>query len=217
MRGVTWADEMVWEANLHPFRFAGAQVVLAHNGHLREFARMRFDLVEPGYGRKSRGISPAPPTPSGSTPLILSQLEDPFARPDVDELAAATTAALGVIREVRGEHGIDTSSPVNLFLSTGESLVATRFSFDYGWYPDGDEMLETDLPYVSLWFTIGGEYTLINGASQMTSSEPPRSLLIASEPLTLDVSGWLEVPEYSMITATQTADGLDFATVDVDV
>ena len=32
--------------NLHPFHFAGARVVLAHNGHLRQFARMRYALVE---------------------------------------------------------------------------------------------------------------------------------------------------------------------------
>ena len=44
-----------------------------------------------------------------------------------------------------------------------------------------------------------------------------RSLLIASEPLTVDISTWLEVPEYSMITAQVTADGLEFETLDLDV
>ena len=47
---------------------------------------------------------------------------------------------------------------MNLFLVTGRSLVATRFSFDYGWYPDDDALLETDLPYCSLWYTVGGAY-----------------------------------------------------------
>ena len=41
----------------------------------------------------------------------------------------------------------------------------------------------------------------------MVGDGPVRSLLIASEPLTVDVSTWLEVPEYSMITAQRTADG----------
>src|SRR3954451_19539587 len=46
VRGVTYSGrEAVAETNLHPFRFAGARVSLAHNGHLREFARMRYDLV----------------------------------------------------------------------------------------------------------------------------------------------------------------------------
>src|SRR5919202_1096181 len=46
VRGVTDSEhEMVAETALHPFRFYGARVALAHNGHLRDFARMRFDLV----------------------------------------------------------------------------------------------------------------------------------------------------------------------------
>ena len=38
------------------------------------------------------------------------------------------------------------------------AVVATRFSFDYGWYPPDDEFLEVDLPFVSLWYAIGGAY-----------------------------------------------------------
>ena len=64
---------------------------------------------------------------------------------------------------MRAREGIDVSSPVNLFVTTGESLVATRFSFDYGWYPPEDTMLETDLPYVSLWYTAGGRYVEHDG------------------------------------------------------
>jgi glutamine amidotransferase len=52
----------------------------------------------------------------------------------------------------------------------------------------------------------------------MSASDPARSLLIASEPLTVDTTTWLEVPEYSMITATRTSDGsLEFEALDLDV
>ena len=110
----------------------------------------------------------------------------PTALPETRELADATAEALRILRTVRAEHGIDTSSPVNLCFSTGRSVVATRFSFDYGWYPPADEMLETDLPFVSLWYAIGGEYTERDGDWQMTAGDPPRSVIIASEPLTTD-------------------------------
>ena len=218
VRGVTYSEkEMVAETNLHPFRFDNAQVILAHNGHLREFARMRYDLVGPVRPDLTHNIH-------GTTDsewiyaLILSQLDDPYGRPDARELADATVSALRIIREVRGRHGIDTSSPVNLCLSTGDTLIATRFSFDYGWYPAEDSLLETDLPYVSLWYTLGGEYLPRNGRSAMTASDTPRSLLIASEPLTIDTATWLEVPEYSMLTASVRPDGgLDFDTRDLDV
>ena len=51
----------------------------------------------------------------------------------------------------------------------------------------------------------------------MTAGDPSRSLIIASEPLTTDHSNWLEAPEYSMLTAELTAEGLRFETRDVDV
>src|SRR4051795_4805885 len=217
VRGVTYSErEMVSETNLHPFRFHDAAVVLAHNGHLREFGRMRYDLVEHIRPDLVRNIS-------GTTDsewiyaLVLSQLDDPYGVPETRELADATANALRILRRVRAAHGIDTSSPVNLCVSTGRALVATRFSFDYGWYPREDEMLETDLPFVSLWYAIGGEYTVRDDAWRMSAGEPPRSVIIASEPLTTDSSTWLEVPEYSMLTAELVPGGLEFETRDLDV
>ena len=217
VRGITYGDrEMISEANLHPFRFRGASVALAHNGHLREFARMRYELVRHVRPELAQAIEGTTDSESIYA-LVLSQLDDPYGVPEPRELADAAVSALRVLREIRADHGIDTSSPVNLCLTTGHALVATRFSFDYGWYPDEDVLLETDLPYVSLWYTVGGEYAVRDGESAMTASDTPRSLLVASEPLTVDTSTWLEVPEYSMITAALTAGGLDFETLDLDV
>ena len=112
--------------------------------------------------------------------LVLSQLDDPYGLPEARELADATAKALRILRSVRAAHGIETSSPVNLCVSTGRAVVATRISFDYGWYPPDDDMLETDLPFVSLWYAIGGEYTEREGYWQMTAAEAPRSVIIAS-------------------------------------
>ena len=217
VRGVTYSEhETVADTNLHPFRFHGARVALAHNGHLREFARMRYDLVPhitPELAQRIEGTTDS----EWIYALVLSQLDDPFGLPGTRELADATASALRLLREIRVRHGIDTSSPANLFLTTGQALVATRFSFDYGWYPDEDALLETDLPYVSLWYTLGGGYVPSDGTWAMAPSDVPRSLLIASEPLTVDTSTWLEVPEYSMLTAELTPTGLDFETRDLDV
>ena len=216
VRGVTHSpDEVVTEANLHPFRFRDTGVALAHNGHLRQFARMRHDLlphVRPEFAQRIEGTTDS----EWIYALLLSQLDDPYGLPDVDELADATATVLRLVREVRARHGIDTSSPVNLCITTGEALVATRFSFDYGWYPHQDSLLETDLPYVSLWYTVGGEYAGGADGASMTASDDPRSLLIASEPLTLDTSTWLEVPEYSMITAARSNGGIELETRDLD-
>ena len=217
VRGVTYSDEaVVADTNLHPFHFAGARVVLAHNGHLRQFPRMRYALVEhvrPELAQRIEGTTDS----EWIYALVLSQLDDPFGLPETGELADATADALRILRKVRVAHCIDTSSPVNLCVSTGRAVVATRFSFDYGWYPPEDEMLETDLPFVSLWYALGGEYVERDGDWQMTAGDPPRSVIIASEPLTTDQSSWLEVPEYSMLTAELTPAGLEFETRDLDV
>jgi glutamine amidotransferase len=202
VRGVMDAEEgVVSEQNLHPFRFPGAAVTLAHNGHLRDFSTMRFELaghVRPELLRSILGTTDS----EWLYALVLSQLPDPFGTPDVDELVEAIVKTLSIVREVRGRLGIDTSSPVNLFVSTGRCLVATRFSFDYGWYPDEDPLLEVDLPFVSLWYTLGGRYAEHDGGWEMVREEQTESLLIGSEPLTRDVSTWLEVPEYSALSAT---------------
>jgi glutamine amidotransferase len=217
VRGTTFSgDAVVAETNLHPFHFAGTRVVLAHNGHLRQFARMRFALLEhvlPELAQRIEGTTDS----EWIYALVLSQLDDPYGMPGTRELADATARALRILRSVRAAHGIDTSSPVNLCVSSGRSIVATRLSFDYGWYPPEDEMLETDLPFVSLWYAIGGEYGELDGDWRMTAGDPPRSLIIASEPLTCDSSSWFEVPEYSMLTAELTPHGVEFETRDLDV
>lgn len=216
VRGVTYSDAaVVADTNLHPFQFPGTQVVLAHNGHLRQFAAMRYalvDHVQPDIARCIEGTTDS----EWIYALILSQLDDPAGAPSARELADATAAALRILRRVRQDAGIDTSSPVNLCVSTSHSVVATRFSFDYGWYPPEDEMLETDLPFVSLWYATGGEFAQHDDGWDMTAADPTRSVLIASEPLTVDHATWLEVPEYSMLTADLTPDGVEFQTRDLD-
>ena len=81
VRGVTYSgDAVVADTNLHPFHFPGTSLALAHNGHLRDFASMRFDLVDLVRPELARHIS-------GTTDsewiyaLILSQLEDPYGVP----------------------------------------------------------------------------------------------------------------------------------------
>ena len=114
VRGVTYSGEaVVADTNLHPFHFVGTRVVLAHNGHLRQFARMRYSLldhVRPELAQQIEGTTDS----EWIYALVLSQLDDPYGLPETRELADATAKALRILRTVRAAHGIDTSSPVNL-------------------------------------------------------------------------------------------------------
>jgi glutamine amidotransferase len=213
VRGVDYStEEAISEQNLHPFRYPGVRVTLAHNGHLREFGRMRHSLlghVKYEFARHIEGTTDS----EWIYALLLSQLDDPYGVPEPEELIAAMTRTLSVLRSVRAAHDICTSSPVNLFISTGRCLIASRFSFDYGWYPDDDPLVETDLPYVSLWYTVGEAYVERDGEWMMSASGGgAQSLIVASEPLTSDVSTWLEAPEYSVLCATLDGDNLRLET-----
>ena len=81
VRGVTYSGEsVVADTNLHPFRFQGARVVLAHNGHLRQFPRMRYALLEhvrPELAQRIEGTTDS----EWIYALILSQLADPYGLP----------------------------------------------------------------------------------------------------------------------------------------
>lgn len=217
VRGVLLGgDHIVADTNLHPFHFRGTNVTLAHNGHLRQFSKMRYDLlryVKPEFARSIAGTTDS----EWLYAVVLSQLEDPYGTPEPDELVDVLTKTLAIVREIRARNGIDTSSPVNMFLSTGHCIVATRFSFDYGWYPDDDPMLEIDLPFVSLWYTVGAGYAENSRGEWEMAAGPPTSFLIGSEPLTRDISTWLEVPEYSLLSASLDNGTVQISSHDIDV
>jgi glutamine amidotransferase len=195
VRGVVYdPSERVGPQNLHPFRFPGARVALAQNGDLYGFSSMRFDLLPhllPGLADRIEGTTDT----EWVYALVLSQLADPFGHAGADELADAVTRALDILREVRAQRRIEIQSPVNLVVTDGESMVATRFAFDYGWYPDDGSFFagEREFDFTTLW---------------TKQSADGRSITIASEPLTHDKTDWLEVPEYALLTFSAHEDGI---------
>ena len=208
VRGVVYdPGERVGTQQVHPFLFDGAAFALAMNGDLFEFARMRYDLLEHIPGALSSRIE-------GTTDsewfyaLALAQLEDPFAPCTAPEMAAAARRALGVVRDMRERRGIDTQSPINLVLSDGSSLVATRFVFDYGWYPRDDSFFasEREYDYTTLYYAIGPSDRTSEHCARAGHDRRAGSLLLASEPLD-DDREWARAPEYSMLIAAPAEHG----------
>ncbi|HEX6266751.1 MAG TPA: class II glutamine amidotransferase [Burkholderiales bacterium] len=204
VRGVPYDTRVEIAAqNVHPFQFPGVPLVLAHNGELARFADMKPVLarhVKPELARHIRGTTDS----EWIYALVVSQLENPGARPSAGELHDAVAGALEAIAKARAELGIRIASPVNLFLSDGTQLAAVRYCFDFGCYPqDPAEFVAGHFSYYSLWYTAGRGYGLHDGEWKMTGgSDNATSVLVASEPLTRDTNAWVEVPEYSMLHAT---------------
>jgi glutamine amidotransferase len=204
VRGVTYdAGQSVGPQNLHPFRFGEARVVLAQNGALHRFAEMRYDLLEfirPELAHSIEGTTDA----EWIYAAVLSRLDDPFGAVRSRELADATEATVTTIGELRERHGIHTHSPVNLVLGDGNTLIAVRFCFDYGWYRADQSFfdVEREFDFTSLWFALGKSFAPAQDGWDIRFDQGTGAAFIASEPLGRDTTGWLEVPEYSMAVLT---------------
>ena len=220
VRGVHYStDAVISTQNTHPFRFPGARIALAHNGDLYRLGQMKADLVRrmrPEIAAQIAGTTDS----EIAYALLLSQLENPYGRIERDEFKEAVPRMLEIIRDVRAAHGISISSALNLFISDGETAGGIRYCFDYGRYRDEDpsKVDEANLTFLSLWYTCGRSFGFHEGEWQMIGDgDSADSIIIASEPLTVDATSWLEAPEYSMLLA-DTRDGrpmIDIVYLDV--
>ncbi len=198
IRGVPLTSTVqVNDQNVHPFRFDGVPLAMAHNGDLAGFRDMRFDLVPHVRPEFARAIS-------GSTDsewiyaLVASALPDPGAVNAPEAILAAIRSALATIRTVRERHGIDRSSSANLIFCDGTNLVAVRYTFDFGRF--AASQMQGSAEFLSMWYTFGADYGLHDGEWKLTGGAGQAdSILVASEPLTRDFATWIEVPEYSAL------------------
>ena len=128
-------------------------------------------------------------------------VDDPADHQDPLDIVDATSRTLAVLRKIRDRVGINTSSSANLFVCDGHNLVATRFTFDFGCY--SDSFSEPELTYLSLWFTFGRDYGFHDGEWKMVGGAGHSdSVIVSSEPLTCEISTWLEIPEYNSLYVT---------------
>jgi glutamine amidotransferase len=216
VRGVHYSHRShVSKDNIHPFIFPGFRTALAHNGDLAEFQRMKYDLlkhIKPEIARLIAGNTDS----EWVYALLMSQVKDPTADLSLEEIVKAVETALSIIREVRTKRRIGIASSVNLFLCDGNDLVATRFTFDFGCY--GENPHEANLNYLSLWCTLGRDYGFHDNEWKMIGGTArPDSVLVASEPLTKDVSTWFEVPEYSLLYVKSNGKGREVLTLPLRV
>jgi len=196
LRGVPLdGSAVINQQNLHPFAIPGSPLVLAHNGDLAGFSRMRFALVE--HLKPEIAARLVASTDSAWLhALVLSQFDDPGGPFTADEIFRAVEGALAIVRQVRAAAGIRKSSSVNLILGDGRNLVATRFTYDFGCFETPPA--QGGVEFLSMWYTLGDHYGFADGEWKMTAGRG-KATLIASEPLTRDVSTWVEVPEYSAV------------------
>lgn len=196
LRGVAYnVQSIISEQNLHPFLFEGARLALAHNGQLARFDEMKFALlpyIKPEFARIIRGTTDS----EWVYALLLSQLAHPYDDLSAQDICKGVIKALRVVGGVRKELGIRTFSPMNIFLSDGNDLVAVCYTFGLGNFEGlGDNYHPPEESVLRIWYTTGKSYGYYNGEWRMDhASTDATSCIVASEPLTREHSTWSAVP-----------------------
>ena len=200
VRGVEYNNETaVSNQNVHPFLFQNTDIAFAHNGDLAGFEAIRYELatyMKPEYRAQIKGTTDT----EWMYALFLSVLKDGRKKHTVEDIHRGIVSMLDIIRSIRKKKKIFYSSSLNFFISNGEVIFVIRYILDFGHYPPKEEGVLRG--YTSLWYTFGEEYGEFEGEYKMKGGKTRKSIIIASEPLTSDYTTWIEVPEYSFISAS---------------
>ena len=220
VRGVEYSEkEIVNLQNTHPFLYDGYTLAFAHNGALAQIDKIRMDLlkeIKPEIAKNIQGTTDS----ELMYALLLSQFRDISETSNISAVRESLYQTLKVIRKIRDKHKIFTASPVNLFITNGKFVVITRFAYDYGHLPEdlsSRSQLYHNLDYHSLWYTYGEKFGFYNQEYKMKGGDKRTSISFASEPLTQDTTTWIEVPEYSMVSAWYENDEISVQTMELDI
>jgi len=214
IRGVPYHEkQIVSKQNVHPFIYPNSQLAFAHNGALFNFEAMKLDLlkfIKPSVGKYLQGTTDS----EWLYALLLSQLHNE----NEETMIEAILKMFSILKTLRYKHNIRVNSPLNLFMSNGQYIIATRFAFDYGWEPLSSEKLDkAHFFYHSLWYTYGEKFVSEKNTYFMKAGKKRESIIIASEPLTEDTTTWIEMPEYTILLAKKESQGIKIQTYDINL
>lgn len=177
---------MVTEVNCHPFQYKN--LLFMHNGYISGFLKIKRILRRSLRDELYHTISGTTDSEHAFA-LFLNFLPPRFENVTTNMLAEAMEKTISQLNAWSEEFGITDRSNFNFAVTDGKRMVVTRYAARSKTAPE------------SL-------YT-IQGSHLKWESDMPRmgkaslchdSVIIASEPLTKDISNWEEVKPNSMVT-----------------
>lgn len=157
LRGVSYTEkQVVSRQNVHPFMFENTNVALAHNGFLFDFDAMKYallDYIHPEIAKKITGTTDS----EWIYAVFVSQFLQYANEYSTDDIAKSILETLKILQTVRQKFNIAINSPVNLFITNGDFIAATRFVYDFGWQAKAKD-IDPHFTYHSLWYTYGESY-----------------------------------------------------------
>ncbi|MCS7169567.1 MAG: class II glutamine amidotransferase, partial [Candidatus Kapabacteria bacterium] len=125
--------------------------------------------------------------------LLLNYIQDPFGEVSCEELVEAMWAMLQELSALLVEAGVREHSYLNLCVTNGTSIVATRYTTNPNTQP------------ATLYYIYGRRY-YCNG--DWCGMEPtyghPSAVVLASEPLTGTHSDWIKIERNTMMVVDET-------------
>ncbi len=220
VRGIPYnTDAGFGPHNLHPFRYPGCRWAMAHNGDLHDHDRLKPELlrhIDAPVLKQMRGTTDSETIYALVTTLLGQRAGDA----DGGELLHALFACLRLVGDIRRRLGVERNSALNLFFSDGEAILALRYTYDFGCYDvtRPDSVHESNLGYLSLWYTTGERYQVTENEFRMSGrADRCTAFLLASEPLTRDTTGWVEVPEYTALSVSGAGSDRRIVSADIDI
>jgi glutamine amidotransferase len=214
VRGVEYSEKnVVSNQNVHPFLFDNTNIAFAHNGSLAGFSEIRYEIADntrQEYKIRIKGTTDS----EWMYALFLSQLPQHKTSHKVNDIFDAILTTIDILQHIRKKNAITISSPLNFFISDGSFIVATRYVLDYGKY-SSHHYNSAHMIYHSLWYTYGDRYGCYQNEYKMKTGKKKKSIIIASEPLTKDSTTWIEVPEYSFISAEMEKNEIQIKSLDI--
>jgi glutamine amidotransferase len=167
-------------ANCHPF--AWKKYLFMHNGTVFGFEQIRR-LLRRGLSDEAYDLIKGN-TDTEHIFAIFIDLIKPIKNPTADQLAKALVGAICRIETLKDQVGLEIPSSMNLVLSDGQKMVATRY-ISKG---EGSN---------SLYTLNGGQFCCQDG--QCSMDEGSDAVLVASEPLSSSPR-WQKVANNHLIT-----------------
>lgn len=167
----------VSQANCHPFNFQ--KYTFMHNGRLDQFAKFRRDILNQ-LSNQAFDLVKGNTDSECIFALFLDTIE--FAdNLSTDDIKNALYLVIKKIIDIRVAAEANTNAFINLAVSDGTSLVATRYATDRNSQP------------ASLFYGVGALELTSGKDFSLHGANTNKTVIISSEPLTEEVTDWIKV------------------------
>ncbi len=169
--------------NSHPFHCG--RYLFMHNGGIGGFNKIKRDLINTLDEALYLNIQ-------GQTDseVFFHLILQAFFHEEKKDLPSAIKSAIKTIETLQKKYHIEESNTINIVLSDGETLTATRYVSN-----------STTEPALSLYYAAGSTFTYTGAGCHMLPAENGHNeaVIISSERLTDFSQEWVEIPVNQLI------------------